>query len=627
MKKSEYEKNNLIRMNDGIYRILAIKDSSYLCIDCLNRTMPKWYSLNDLKISSLCREEDLLTETGFYTRSMEELSAEEKRIVYEKYYVVAFILPFIDDDKRRLQAIRVISEEKKISRRSVVNYLCMYLVYQKITVFAPKVTMTKNLTEDQKNIRWALNKFFYTRHGNSLTDAFVMMLKAKYCDEAGNLLPEHPSIYQFKYYYRTHKSIQKKIISQEGIKEYEMNYRPLLGENIQQFAPAVGVGLLDSTIADIYLCDEAGNNVGRPFITACIDAYSGLCCGYSVSFEGGLYSLRDLMVNCITDKVKHCEKFGILIDKEDWDCNELMGTYVTDKGSEYKSYNFEQLTELGCHIINLPSFRPELKGSVERFFNLLQESYKPYLKGKGVIEKDFQKRGAHDYRKDACLTVEQFTQILLRCIIFYNKRRIIEKFPYTEDMLNRGIKPYSSDLWNYGKFQDGANLIKVTKEQLVLNLLPRTSAKFKRNGLIVNGLRYKADGYTEKFLSGGNATVAYNPENSVSVWLIEENGEYIQFDLIESRFKGKNLSEVQELQKRQKEFVRNYSEENLQARINLARHIETIASQSKYGEEANIVNIKKSRQKQKDMKHKDFMEELSEDTANFGDKEVEIVDE
>ena len=63
------------------------------------------------------------------------------------------------------------------------------------------------------------------------------------------------------------------------------------------------------------------------------------------------------------------------------------------------------MAELGVTIVNLPSYRPELKGIVEKFFDLIQDSFKPYLKGKGVIDPDFQERGAHDYRKDACLTL------------------------------------------------------------------------------------------------------------------------------------------------------------------------------------------------------------------------------
>ena len=44
-------------------------------------------------------------------------------------------------------------------------------------------------------------------------------------------------------------------------------------------------------MADLYLINEAGQLVGRPIITACIDAYSGLCCGYSLGWEGGNFAL------------------------------------------------------------------------------------------------------------------------------------------------------------------------------------------------------------------------------------------------------------------------------------------------------------------------------------------------
>ena len=46
----------------------------------------------------------------------------------------------------------------------------------------------------------------------------------------------------------------------------------MLGNGVQEFAPAIGVGMLDSTICDIYLVDETGKLVGRPLLTACLDA-------------------------------------------------------------------------------------------------------------------------------------------------------------------------------------------------------------------------------------------------------------------------------------------------------------------------------------------------------------------
>ena len=242
----------------------------------------------------------------------------------------------------------------------------------------------KELTSDEKIMRWALNKFFYTKHQNTLTTAYTMMLKEKYVDGEGNLLP-HPSIYQFRYFYKKTKNMQNYYIAREGIKKYQRDYRPLLGEGIQEFACNVGVGMLDSTICDIYLINDKGEVIGHPVLTACIDAYSSLCCGYSVGWEGGTYSLRGLMLNVVTDKVEHCLRHGIAIDTADWDCKALPGTLVTDKGTEYASENFEQLTDFGITIINLPAYRPELKGAVEKFFDLIQNSFKPYLRGKPCI--------------------------------------------------------------------------------------------------------------------------------------------------------------------------------------------------------------------------------------------------
>ena len=302
------------------------------------------------------------------------------------------------DVNLRGEIIKRLANEHNLSAQTIRNYLYDYLIYQNTAVLAPKTKdKDKKLTPDQKNMRWALNKFFYTKYKNSLKTAYALMLKNKYCDEFGVLKAEYPTFNQFRYFYRTHRKLQTYYIARDGIKDYQRNNRPLLGDGVRAFAPNVGVGLLDATICDLYLVDDSGSLIGRPILTACIDAYSGLSCGYNVSFVGGNYSLRGLMLNVITDKVAHCKKYGITIEKTDWNCDKLPGTLVTDKGTEYVSENFEQITELGVSLINLPAYRPDLKGKIEKFFDLVQSAYKKHLKGKGVIEPDFRERGAHDY--------------------------------------------------------------------------------------------------------------------------------------------------------------------------------------------------------------------------------------
>lgn len=624
------KKYDLMRFGDSIIRVLEIQDDKVLVIDCIKHSMPVWVDVESLKSGMMkresskacsqcsdeelsevfmCTDDELLGATGIVAMDIDSLDAHQRKIMYERYTMITQILPFLSDDKMRSRLISSIAEGHHVSKQTIRNYLCLYLSYMNVSVLAPKKRKDdRELTQDEKHMRWALNKFFYTTKKQSLMTAYTMMLKEKYCDAMGVLVKEYPSFYQFRYFYRKTRKMQNFYISRDGLKDYQRNNRPLTGEGVQEFAPAVGVGMLDATVCDIYLINEEGNLVGRPILTACIDAYSGLCCGYSLSWEGGVYSLRGLMLNIIADKVAWCKCYGISVEKEDWDCDRLPGTFVTDMGSEYKSENFEQIAELGVKVVNLPSYRPELKGLVEKFFDLIQDMYKKHLKGKGVIEPDYQERGAHDYRKDACLTMMDFEKIILHCIIYYNSKRIVENFPYTEAMINEQVKPYASCIWEWGKSLIGANLISVGSRELVLTLLPRTTGRFSRTGLKVNKLRYHCEGYTEQYLSGGDVRVAYNPENVTSVWVIE-NGSYVEFELIESRFQGKDLIEVQEIQSSQKDIAKSEMRNNLQAQIDLAQHIEAIADSVSGTTDVHMKNIRSTRKKEQRRCHQDYMKE------------------
>jgi len=601
------KKNDLLKYGESIIRILEIKDDSVLVVDCVQKAMPKWMQTVDFENYECCTENDLLSATGRTIWDYDSLDKSSRRFVHEHFTLIAGILPFVSDEKKRCAMISSIAADRNISKQTIRNYLWLYLVYQDISALAPKQKQEdRPLTQDEKNMRWALNKFFYIRHKNSLNTAYTLMLKEKYCNSDGELLSDYPSIHQFRYFYQKYNKMQTYYISREGLKAYQRNYRPLLGEGVQEFAPSIGTGMLDATICDIYLVDNAGNLIGRPILTACVDTYSGLCCGYSLGWEGGTYSLRGLMVNIIADKVEWCRRFGISIQRETWDCGQLPSTFVTDMGSEYKSANIEQLAELGVTVVNLPAYRPELKGVVEKFFDLIQSCYKKHLKGKGVIEPDYQERGAHDYRKDACLTMAAFEKIILNCIIYYNSQRIIEDFPFSKEMLAQRIQPYASSIWNWSKEQSGANLIPVSYDDLVLTLLPRTTGKFSRNGLKVNKLRYKNHAFTEYYLRGSAATVAYNPDDVSCVWLLE-NGVYILFSLAESRFNGLNATEVDAIKNAQKSHEQSLSEDNLQAQINLARHIEAVVNVSVRSDDTNIKQIRHTRKKQQSKTHIDFV--------------------
>lgn len=570
----------ILERNGVKIRVLEERNGNALVIDCAGGRMPYYLSsLEGWKKSKL----DIPAK---------ELSANDSMVANQRYTMIADIIPVAYDKKRRSAMIKQTAQEYGLSEMTIRNYLTSYLIYQDRSVLVPNKVEHKGCAYE-KEIRSALNKYYYNTYGNSLAYAYRKMIKEMFIKNG--VIQPHPSLSQFRYYHRTHKNMARELISRDGIGNYQRNERPILG-TVQDFANTTGTGLLDATICDIYLVNDEGQLVGRPILTACVDAYSGLCCGYSLDWEGGNYSLRNLMINVITDKKKYCKQFGIVI-KDEWPCNKLPAKLVTDRGSEYVSQNFGQIAELGVTLVNLPAYRPDLKSKVEKFFDVIQNYYKPILKGRGVIEPDWQERGSVDYRRQACLTMRQFEIIILECIIFYNSRKTVE-FPMTEEMIGK-VKPYRNHIWNSAR---SGNLLSVSREQLVLTLLPRTEGRFTRKGLVVNGMRYCAEGCNESYLKGGSVEVAYNPDDVSRVWL---HPEYKPFELVDSRFKDKSLEAASKMKQDIRSVLAQEQEKELEEHIALIAKIEAISDiRREKLKPQDVKNVRKVRQTEQKKSHK-----------------------
>lgn len=583
--------NELYRDKDSLFRVVAERKDKLLIINCNEQKMPFWRDRSFISSLPTANEEELVKSFLSY----ENLTQAKKRKVNERYAIVSGVLAFLSDDAMRNKAINSVASLHNISKQTVRSFLIAYLIYQDKAALAPKDYKDgKELTVDEKNFRYALNKYFYTVNKNTLNFTYVQMLKDRYLDDKGVLLENYPSFNQFRYFYRKTRKLETYYISRDGIKDYQKNKRPLLGENVQTYAEYSGLmGMVDSTICDIYLINDRGEVIGRPILTACVDTYSGLCMGYSIGWEGGIYSIVGLLKNMITDKRTHCKNFGILISETDWNCKGMPLTFITDKGSEYKGENFENITDLGITIDNLPAYRPDLKGPIEKFFDVVQGYFKPFLKGRGIVEPNYQERGARDYRKDATFTLREFETILLRCILFYNGSRVLEDFPYTEEMLDMEVRPYSNTIWNF-QMEQYCPLITTDIDSLTKIMLPRTIGTFSREGLKVNSLRYSNLDFKEQFLRGGEVEISYNPYDVSTIYLTEG---MIPFELIESRFAGKSLSTVEKLKERQKELVQREERNSLQAQIDLAEHIKTIRK-TKTKSNPDIKNIRENRKRE-----------------------------
>ncbi len=168
------KKYDLLRSGERIIRVLEVQVDRVLVIDCIKRTMPVWVRKDTLESYSECTSSELLEVTRVVVVGVDDLDGDQRKTMYGKYTMIAPILAFVADDRMRSRLICSVAEEHGVSKQTVRNYLCLYLAYMDVAVLAPRRREDKrDLTQDEKNMRWALNKFFYTTKKQSLMTAYM----------------------------------------------------------------------------------------------------------------------------------------------------------------------------------------------------------------------------------------------------------------------------------------------------------------------------------------------------------------------------------------------------------------------------------------------------------------------
>ena len=558
-------KNQLLSSNGLIYRVLDIQEDKALVIDCIKMRVPCWIDAKDINGFSEITQEDLLEINNVKMPPLEHLSLEEKKIAQSKYASIGSILPIVGNDISRNEMISYLSKTLSLSRKTLIRRVCLFLTYQDICCFVIKHQKEpRELTKEEKNFRYILNKYFYNREKRTLKNCYLMLLREKYFNEKG-VIKEHPSFSQFKYFYYKNRKLDSMYISREGRSEYERNIRPLLSHSRDYFN-TVGYGLADSTILDIYILDKQGKP-RRPYMSAMVDGYSGLCLGFSIGFNGGEPLLKNLILNVNANKVDYCKELGIEIDEHDWFCHFLPQTIITDNGADYVSSYFTQLTDLGIQIQTNKTHLPTMKGGVERFLGIIQELIKPYLFRSGIVGKENYPEKPTD---NAILTLEDLEKIMVKAIIFYNCKKVYN-LPYGKEYL----KPYRNELFLDSIKEYPNTFINVSDEIIRLTMLPRTKGKFTRFGLLVGKLTYRAYGFVNDYLEAKKEEiVAYNPNDVSKVWLIRD--KYYEFTIIDKYFEGKSIADVIEAKQSHSLTKKNYVDESINSEIQLGKDIEEI---------------------------------------------------
>lgn len=510
-----------------IYRVLRSEDEGVWFISYSSPETPFYVAKENLWQFRRCpAPEEYLEKTG------QKLSNAQRRRL-ELIQPLLNNPACISDKGLRSSLAEGIAVEHGTTPRRVLRLYYRYLATGQLTA------KKERPEQKSKDYDWAIRTYYYSAKKFSLRATYDMMLVQRYTDGQGSLMEEAPTWSSFRHYFysrRYHKQ-PKKVIARDGLTYYQRNYRPAFG-SASGWRAQVGSFQMDATQADIYLVSrfDRSSVIGRPYIYLSVDTTTQLIAGIYVGLEAGETAVMRCLAHAAGDKVEYCRQYGIDISPEQWPSRGLPHEIITDKGREFLGGRMEELCrKYGIEVQSLPPFRPDRKGLVEKAFDLLQSRYKPLLRGKGVIEGDAQERWAVDYRAQAVLDLDEFTQVLLHCVVFLNSGRL----------LSDGRTP--AQAWMEAEPQ----LLDVPPEELHLMALPREAVKLSRKGFRLNSLWYVPEDMDGLYL-GDTYTLAYDPADLGTAYVLMGD----EFRPVRcARFSGYSVAEVEA--RRRGEQLRN----------------------------------------------------------------------
>ena len=407
----------------------------------------------------------------------------------------------ISDKTLRYKMAAEAAQQHQTTTRRILRLYYRYLATGRLTQ-----KRTQQASKSNQMIERAIRRYYFGAKRLSLRSAYEMMLLEDYVGPDGEIDSDAPTWSQFRHYYYGHGFHRdpQKIIARDGLTKYQRDYRPAWGSSAGWRAQP-GSYQMDATQADIYLVSRQDRSivVGRPYIYLAVDTATHLIAGVYIGFDCDETAVMACIAQAASDKVEYCTRYGIEITPEQWPSVGMPSEIITDKGREFFGPRMSELCRrYGLEVLTLPPFRPDCKGAVEKTIDLLQQRYKPMLRGRGVIEDDAQERWATDYRTQATLDLDDFARVVIHSVLYLNSGRLVD-----------GKTP--AERWT----ELSPRLMAVDPQELHIQTLPRDTAKLTRKGLRINRMWYApddADGLT----IGDSYTVAYDPADLRRIHII-----------------------------------------------------------------------------------------------------------
>lgn len=493
----------------------------------------------------------------------------------------------------------------------------------------------------KKAIRAGLNKHFYSQRQNSLRVAYELTLRDYFSTQQVRddgmtypmLLGSIPSYAQFLYWARKWNDPKREIIARHGARAYQQTRRTIIGNSTQDAdLGCADLWQIDSTIFDIHLCSslDRGVIVGRPRLLIVTDIYSRVITGVAVTFEslnaysGAMLALESSM----TSKVDYYAKFGITVTDTDFPyC--IPNRVLADRGELVSSQIENAIEQLGITVQQTSPYHADMKGTVEQMFHMLNLKIKPMADGVVVKGNRPKERGEIDYRLRANLTLEEFTTLILKVIIFHNKHHVLEDYPLDASMIEAGVEKIPIKLWEHGLKHKKGQLRRLPPDTVRMALYPSNrEASVTSRGVSFRGLLFASDytlrqGWFQRARTKGSwkIKVSYNPMDLTHIYVHDEDGHGVhKLTLLDhlKQYSFKSEREIEQIQALERERINQSKERELQEKIKLFAEIDNIVQDARVKAEAErdttisktkrLANIKENQRREKELEREKMRE-------------------
>lgn len=650
-----WKQEEKIRCTERILWIGSYEDNAYV-IDVNSNAIPFIRSVEDIK-NEVIEGSAIIEANDGYIRIEEEENISEKDrekrdAAWEVIRDIIGLEPQIFFSRERKVLIEKVAAKYKVSEKTVLNYLKRYWKRGKTkNALLPDfylcggrgkekaVNSTKrgrprknveyvgtgvNIDEEIKKIfRVSINKFYNTSTQNSLMLTYQLMLKEYFSEnykiENGVKIPiikpacQVPTFTQFKYWFEKERDIKKEIIGRMSSKKYQQKHRPILGNSTIEAMGPGSIYQIDATVGDVYLVSRFNRNwiIGRPVIYAVIDVFSRMVVGIYIGLEGpSMIGAMAALANTACKKVEFCKEYGININESDWPVHHLPETILADRG-ELEGKGIENLINgLQVKVSNTPPYRADWKGIVEQHFRVTNLRVKPFVPG--AVDFEHRERGDKDYRLNAKLDIYQFTQIIIKCVLYHNNHHYLKNYNKDEMMIADDIKCIPINLWNWGISNRAGKLRYIHEDIVKLHLMPSDSALVTAKGIKFKNLYYGSksslkEKWFEKARNRGSwkINICYDPRNLNYIYIKNFYGEEFEKCYLleyQNSHRDKSLEEIEYLIAKDKIDAENTSHIELQSKIDLISEIESIVKEAEKSSDEEIENTYSDRKRIKGIK-------------------------